>query len=108
MGYSQSLKITADSLYFDFNLAVDSTKRRNETKINNYYKLEDIISATQLIDFSKTIDGQSMQPVDGTDTKIVIETEQNKYSVINGENNIIWQKTEIKISGIINKEFGVE
>lgn len=108
MGFSQTLKITADSLYFDFNLAVNAAKKRKQRKSNTFFKLEDIIGATQLINFSKTINGASRQPVDGTDTEIIIITEHHKYSVINGEEDNNWNRIKELLYAIINKEFKVE
>lgn len=108
MGYYQSLKITTDSLYYNFNLEVDTTKRKSEKKINSHYKLEDIVNANQLINFAKIKNGESRQPVDGTDTEIEIKTNQKTYSIVNGEGNISWQTIEIAISKILNNEFTTE
>ncbi len=105
MGYFQSLKITKDSLFFNFNLAVDESKKRTQNKLNINYKLGEIISKTELISFPKIINGESMQPVDGTDTKIMIETKENNYSVINAKNNKIWRNTKEKMNQILDKEF---
>ena len=54
MGYLQSLKITADSLYFNFSLSVDSTKKKNQTKVNGHYKLDDLIEKSLLVNFFET------------------------------------------------------
>ncbi len=105
LGYNRTFKMTADSLYFYFNLAVDSTKKRNEKRVNNNYKLEDIIQAEQLISFSKIMNGQSRQPIDGTDTEIKIETSRNTYSVINGEDNETWEGIKMKMHKILVSEF---
>ena len=105
MGYMQSLKITHDSLYYDYNLSVDSTKKRTENKLNTNYKLENIINLKQLANFSKIINGKSRLPVDGTDTKIVIETKHKTYTVINAEGSDIWQTLETRLGQIINSEF---
>jgi hypothetical protein len=105
MGYYQSLKLTADSLYYNFDLAVDSTKRRSEIKVNRHYKLEDIVNSNQLINFVKIKNGESRQRVDGTDTKIEIKTNKNTHAVINRESNNSWQNIEIVISKILNDEF---
>ena len=40
--------------------------------------MEDIVNANQLINFAKIKNGESRQPVDGTDTEIEIKTNQNK------------------------------
>jgi hypothetical protein len=105
MGYMQNLKITQDSLYYNFNLMVDPAKKRSGSKLNSSYKLENLISKKQLASFSKTNNGKSRQPVDGTDTKIVIETKQKTLTVINAEGNVIWSNIETKLNEIINKEF---
>lgn len=105
MGYSQSLKLTKDSLHFSFNIAVDSTRKRNEKKLNKLYKLDDIVSLAEAMSFSKIVDGKSRLPVDGTDTKIIIETGEKEYSIINGDNNEIWRRIEVEMASIINKEF---
>ena len=107
MGYRQSVKITTDSLYFDFGLAVDSTKRRNEKKSNDSYQLEDFLSPAELNEFSKIKGGESRQPVDGTDTEITIETEKKSYSVINAEVDNVWSRVLIKMDSISNIEFKI-
>jgi preprotein translocase subunit YajC len=105
MGYMQRLKITHDSLYYDYNLSVDSTKKRTENKLNANYKLENIISLKQLANFSKILNGKSRQPVDGTDTEIIIKTKQKTYTVINAESSDIWRTVETRLAQIINSEF---
>ncbi len=105
MGYKRTFKITTDSLYFEYSLAVDNTKRRSERKRNSIYKLEDIISLNDLSSFSSIKDGESRQPVDGSDTKIVIDTKQGNYIVINAESSSIWEKIREKTNFIIDKEF---
>lgn len=108
MGYSRSMKITGDSIYYDLNIAMDSTKRKHISKSNLSYKLQNIINPDQIIRFSEVTNGKSLQPIDGTDTEITIETDKNKYSVINGWDAEIWQKTNRKMQTIITKEFGPE
>lgn len=108
MGYSRSMKITGDSIYYDLNIAMDSTKRKHISKPNLSYALENIINPDQITRFSEVTDGKSLQPVDGTDTEITIETDKNKYAVINGWDAEIWQKTNRKMQTIITKEFGTE
>jgi hypothetical protein len=105
MGYSQSLKVTSDSLYFDLSLAIDSVKKRNETKLNKFYPLENFIDSNELLSFYKISSGKSRLPIDGTDTAIIIETEKNKYSVINAENNSDWRRIQMKMADVIHKEF---
>jgi len=108
LGYSTSIKITRDSLYYDLNMEVDSTKRKHIQKPNISYKLEDLINPDQIMSFSKVKNGESRQPVDGTDTEITIETDKNKHSVINAWDNEIWQKTNKKMQDIMYKEFVTE
>lgn len=108
LGYSTSMKITKDSLYYDLNVAVDSTKRKHIQKPNTSYKLEDLINPDHIVSFSKVKNGESRQPVDGIDTEITIETDKNRYAVINGWDDKVWQKTNQKMEEILYKEFRTE
>ncbi|MCD9854906.1 hypothetical protein LUD75_09330 [Epilithonimonas sp. JDS] len=108
MGYSISMKITKDSLYYDFNIAMDSTKRKHIEKPNIVYKLEDLINPDNIVRFSRVKDGESRQPVDGTDMEITIETDKDKYTVINAWDDEVWQKTNKKMQDIMYKEFVTE
>jgi hypothetical protein len=51
MRLSQILMITADSLYFDFSLAINEGEKSHEVKVNKLYKLENIFIETQLFLF---------------------------------------------------------
>lgn len=70
--------------------------------------MEDIVNTNQLANFVKIKNGKSRQQVDGTDTKIEIQTNQKTYSVVNGESNNNWQNIEIKMGEILNNEFRAE
>ncbi len=46
-GYFQSLVITPDTLYYELGSSVDSANNKSIKKVNNQYKLEDLIAANQ-------------------------------------------------------------
>ena len=105
MGYFQSLKVTDDSLFFTLTVGTDSTKNRRQIIRNDSYKINDIITSSDVEKFSRLRSGKSYLPVDGTDTDIIIEKKQQKFKVTNGTDSI-WYKAQEKLEKIIDDKFG--
>lgn len=104
MGYHQSLKLTADTLYYDIGSRLDTLGNKIIKKLNTQYKLEDIIATNQLDNFSKITSGKSRLPVDGSDTAITIKTDSAEFKVINGNGDLV-AVIVANLNAIIEKEF---
>ncbi|WP_300673320.1 hypothetical protein [Soonwooa sp.] len=97
-GYSRSVKITKDSIFSDTSIAVDSTENSSSKKLNTQYKLQDLVSDAQLDELNIIKNGESRQPVDGTDTSLIIETDKKTLTITNGESSGLWRKIVDKIN----------
>lgn len=105
LGYHRSLLITSDSIFYELGSAIDTINNKAVKKRNSQYKLEDIMTTNQLAKFSKITNGQSRQPVDGTDTSITIKTDSTEFKVTNGFKDNLWRSVMGKMNAIIDKEF---
>lgn len=105
LGYHRTVKITPDTLYYERGSHANPSHDKSVKKINAQYRLEEIISENQLMDFSKIISGKSRQPVDGTDTEVVIRTDSAETKVRNAQNDKLWHSVVVKINAIVDKEF---
>lgn len=105
LGYYRTLRITPDTLYYEQGSHANPSHNKSIKKINTQYQLEEVIPANQLTNFSKIISGKSRQPVDGTDTIIVVSTDSTEMKITNAGNDELWQSVLVKINAIIEKEF---
>lgn len=99
-GYSRTVKITKDSIFGETSVAVDSTENSSSKKLNTQYKLQDFVSDAQLNELSKVKSGRSNQPVDGTDTSLIIESDKKTFTITNGESSGLWSKIVDKINSL--------
>ncbi len=105
MGYNESFTMRTDSLLYNLHIQMDSTKNRRGNVRNVGYSLDDIVTKNQVEEFSKIKGSESRQPVDGTDNSITVETATKKYTIVNGEKNVLWSKINSRIVKVKEKEF---
>lgn len=92
MGVSDSYIYTKDSIFHDFYLAADTSQNFKNGIANKNTTWQKLVSLVNVREFSKGISGTSNQPVDGTDTTILITTESGaKYKITNGYENQNWK-----------------
>lgn len=102
LGYGRVVKITKDSIFNETSMAADSTKNSSSKKLNTQYKLQNLITEDQLNELSQVKNGRSNQPVDGTDTKLTIETDKEIFKITNAEDNATWKKIVDKMYSLEN------
>jgi len=98
MGYSSFFKITKDSIKFSSYLAVDTTQNTTSNKRINPQDWNDIIAGIDLENFKNATNGHSVQPVDGIDTEILVNTNNGEISKMNAYDNEMWNCIQEKLS----------
>ena len=108
MGYNESFTMRTDSLLYNLHIQMDSTKNRRGNVRNVGYKLDGILKQNQVEEFSKIKGSESRQPVDGTDNSITVETATKRYTIVNGEKNVLWSSIYRRIVKVKAKEFPLD
>lgn len=90
LGYTSRLFVSADSIYYSVQVAVDSTKNAAHSMKNTPEDWLAVVKGIDLPDFRKAVDGASRQPVDGIDTRISITTKAGNITRMNAEENKTW------------------
>lgn len=95
--YSSTL-INQDSLYYQHRMA---TVESHDIKFSRKINPEDwrnIVAKINLNTFRKVKEGKTMQPVDGIDTKIVIISNKDTISKMNGYDQYVWKNILDEVS----------
>lgn len=108
MGYNSIEKITSDSLIYFYNINLDTIEAVDERKVNAQYKLSEIITQEEIESLPAIKNGERTIAYDGVDTELIVETENKKYVVVNGEKDSLWQKIKLAIDSIFKKEFTIK
>ncbi|MBO9732997.1 MAG: hypothetical protein J7623_30425 [Chitinophaga sp.] len=90
LGYRSRLLISADSVNYSVQVAVDATKNTQHSMKNAPEDWEAIVKEIDLPDFEKAVDGASRQPVDGIDTRVSITTNTGTITRTNAYENKTW------------------
>lgn len=90
MGVSETYVITKDSVHYDYYLAADTTKNKATSSVNTLEKWDSLLGKVNIDAFNGLTNGRSYLAVDGTDTDIVIITENGEFMKTNGAGNNAW------------------
>ncbi len=107
-GNHRLMKITKDSIYYDFGSRANPGEEKRISKINQSYDLKNLIKAEQIADFFKIKSGKSRLPVDGSDRTITVVSGNTSYTVTNGWDSEIFKNISEKLEAIQEKEFPLE
>ncbi len=105
MGYSGNIEVTKDSLHFSEIISTQPDKNVKIDEINLKYEPASLLDTITLDELSTVQNGESNLAFDGTDTKIVIITNQRKLEIVNGGKSPQWTLLESKLKNIIYKDF---
>lgn len=87
MGYVEKLVITKDSIHHKYFTAMKNNETIEHHFKNSPESWQNLSSAVNLNDFRKIKNGNSNQPVDGTDEQITIRSKNSQDSIINGDSD---------------------
>ncbi len=104
MGYSMTLHITKDSLFYFYSLAINNKNLQLDT-INTIQFWDSLTTKFDIANFKKIKNGHSNQPVDGTDEEITIITNTlDTISVVNAYQDTLHYKPISEFEQLIRKK----
>jgi hypothetical protein len=104
MGYSMTLHMTKDSLFYFYSLAINNKNSQLAT-INTIQFWDSLTTNFDIANFKKIKNGYSNQPVDGTDEEITIITNTlDTISVVNAYQDTLHYKPIAVFEQLIRKK----
>ncbi len=95
LGYHTTCKITKDSVTHKLLVGTDTTKNTSFARATNEGEWQALLQNIDLKEFDAAQNGESRQPVDGTDTEISITSNGERISKTNAHNSAAWTRIQV-------------